>query len=96
MSAATVQRLRLLTSLDPEAGLTAESLAYAMLQGSEEHARWRAANRQPARSDEGRVAVVRQGEAGRFTLRARVNQDRERREFAQMQRTAVLEEDVLD
>jgi enoyl-CoA hydratase/carnithine racemase len=61
-AAVTVQLLRLLPSLAPEAGLTAESLAYAVLQGSGEHARWRAANQRPVRRDEGRVAVVREGE----------------------------------
>ena len=34
--------LRLLPSLDPLQGLAAESLAYATLQGSEEHLAWRA------------------------------------------------------
>jgi enoyl-CoA hydratase/carnithine racemase len=62
-AAVTVQLLRLLPSLDTQTGLTAESLAYAVLQGSEEHIRWRAANLRPARRDEGRVAVGRKGAA---------------------------------
>jgi enoyl-CoA hydratase/carnithine racemase len=67
-AAVTVQLLRLLPSLDPEAALTAESLAYAVLQGSGEHARWRAANQQPPRRDKGRIAVVREGETLKITL----------------------------
>lgn len=39
-AAVVAQLLRILPGLDPEAGLTAESLAYAVLQGSAEHARW--------------------------------------------------------
>ncbi|MBV1918748.1 MAG: enoyl-CoA hydratase/isomerase family protein [Sphingomonadaceae bacterium] len=39
-AAAIAQLLRLLPSLAPEQGLTAESFAYAMLQGSEEHRLW--------------------------------------------------------
>jgi enoyl-CoA hydratase/carnithine racemase len=67
-AAVTVQLLRLLPSLDTQAGLTAESFAYAMLQGSEEHIRWRAANLRPVRRDEGRVAVGRKGAALTITL----------------------------
>jgi hypothetical protein len=67
-AAFTVQLLRLLPLLDTEAGLTAESFAYAALQGSEEHARWRAANRRPPCNDAGRVAVARAGEALTITL----------------------------
>jgi hypothetical protein len=60
-AAVTVQLLRLLPSLPVEGGLTAESLAYAVLQGSDEHMRWRQAMPpRPDRSD-GRVAVMRQG-----------------------------------
>lgn len=39
-AAVSVQLLRLLPSLSPEAGLTAESLAYGLLQGSAEHRAW--------------------------------------------------------
>lgn len=39
-AAVIVQLLRILPALSAEAGLAAESLAYAVLQGSEEHARW--------------------------------------------------------
>ena len=39
-SAAIVQLLRILPSLSLDAGLTAESMAYAMLQGSAEHREW--------------------------------------------------------
>ena len=42
-AAVIVQLLRLLPDLSVEAALTAESLAYAVLQGSDEHLRWRAA-----------------------------------------------------
>jgi enoyl-CoA hydratase/carnithine racemase len=67
-AAVTVQLLRLLPSLDTKAGLTAESFAYALLQGSEEHIRWRAANLRPARQDEGRLSVGRKGVALTITL----------------------------
>lgn len=39
-AAVTVQLLRLLPSLAPEEGLTAESLAYGLLQGGAEHRAW--------------------------------------------------------
>lgn len=39
-AAISVQLLRLLSSLSPEAGLIAESLAYGLLQGSAEHRAW--------------------------------------------------------
>jgi hypothetical protein len=39
-AAVTVQLLRVLPSLPPEAGLTAESLAYGLLQGGAEHRAW--------------------------------------------------------
>jgi enoyl-CoA hydratase/carnithine racemase len=67
-AAVTVQLLRLLPSLSIEEGLTAESLAYAVLQGSEEHVRWRLANtRRPDRSA-GKVAVTREGSRLTITL----------------------------
>ncbi|PEQ11843.1 enoyl-CoA hydratase [Novosphingobium sp. PC22D] len=40
-AAAVVQLLRFLPDLSPEQGLDAESMAYAMLQGSAEHHAWR-------------------------------------------------------
>jgi hypothetical protein len=63
-----VQLLRLLPSLSEEEGLTAESFAYAVLQGSAEHLRWRGANQPSARGDAGRVAVVRDGALLTITL----------------------------
>jgi enoyl-CoA hydratase/carnithine racemase len=65
-AAITVQLLRLLPSLPEGLGLTAESLAYAVLQGSEEHTRWRAANARACDRSEGRVAVTR--EDARLTI----------------------------
>jgi enoyl-CoA hydratase/carnithine racemase len=66
-AAVIVQLLRLLPSLNADEGLAAESLAYAVLQGSEEHARWRKANPWPARVDEGTVSIARDGT--RLTIR---------------------------
>jgi enoyl-CoA hydratase/carnithine racemase len=63
----TVQLLRMLPSLDCEAALTAESLAYAVLQGSEEHARWQAANAAHT-GRAGRVIMARQGTHLTITL----------------------------
>lgn len=61
-AAAVTQLLRLLPSLSLEAGLTAESMAYAMLQGSAAHKAWIAA--QPLREAmaEGRVGLSRLGD----------------------------------
>jgi enoyl-CoA hydratase/carnithine racemase len=67
-AAVVVQLLRLLPSLSLAEGLTAESLAYAVLQGSEEHIAWIAARRCepiPERTP-GRVALAREG--GRLTI----------------------------
>lgn len=44
-AAAIVRLLRILPVLTPEQGLVAESMAYAMLQGSDEHKHWLAARR---------------------------------------------------
>jgi len=68
LAAATVaQLLRLLPSLPPEHGLTAESLAYATLQGSAEHLRWRA--RLPrSLSPPGTGAVTMQREGDRLMV----------------------------
>jgi hypothetical protein len=65
-AAVTVQLLRLLPALSVDDGLTAESLAYAVLQGSEEHLRWRTANVRLLARSEGRVAVAR--EEGRLVI----------------------------
>jgi enoyl-CoA hydratase/carnithine racemase len=69
-AAATVQLLRLLPSLDASAGLAAESAFYAMLQGSDEHARWLAGRtaRRDARSAAGAVDLERVGSCLRILL----------------------------
>jgi enoyl-CoA hydratase/carnithine racemase len=67
-AAVIVQLLRLLPSLNADEGLAAESLAYAVLQGSEEHARWRTANAWSARDDEGKVSIARDGTRLTITL----------------------------
>jgi enoyl-CoA hydratase/carnithine racemase len=66
-AAVVVQLLRLLPALAPDDALTAESLAYAVLQGSAEHIRWRAANR-AAVGEEGRVAIACDGARLTITL----------------------------
>ena len=43
-AAVIAQLLRIVASLSPEAGLTAESFAYGLLQGSAEHTAWKAKN----------------------------------------------------
>lgn len=62
-AAVTVQLLRLLPFLAPEDALTAESLAYGLLQGSAEHAAWIA--RRPegggGAQDPGRIVSRREG-----------------------------------
>jgi enoyl-CoA hydratase len=60
-AAVTVQLLRLLPSLSVEDALAAESLAYAVLQGSAEHARWRASREGHGPPGRGRLLVVREG-----------------------------------
>ncbi len=71
-AAVTVQLLRLLPALTAgqalpvEQALTAESLAYAVLQGSAEHAAWRAARAPAEAGAAGRVLVERDG--GRLTV----------------------------
>lgn len=67
-AAVTVQLLRLLPSLDVEQALTAESLAYSVLQGSVEHARWRAANSASLAAEEGRLGMTRDGDRLILTL----------------------------
>jgi len=59
-AATIVQLLRMLPSLSPERGLTAESFAYAMLQGSAEHLAWRASNHAHPR-EPGTVRLIREG-----------------------------------
>ena len=67
-AAVVVSLLRLLPALDVQAGLEAESLAYAVLQGSAEHRAWLA--HQPARPamPVGHVRVDREGEVLHIVL----------------------------
>jgi hypothetical protein len=60
-AAVIVQLLRILPDMPPEDGLTAESLAYGLLQGSTEHRLWIAAREQGASAvrSAGKVGVVR-------------------------------------
>lgn len=67
-AAVTVQLLRLLPALSSEEGLVAESLAYAALQGSEEHLAWRAANRFDRAAGPGRLRVERESARLHLTL----------------------------
>lgn len=62
-AAVVVQLLRLLPSLDAETGLAAESMAYGLLQGSEEHRVWLSAQRAqvPGERTQGAIAVSREG-----------------------------------
>ena len=62
-AAVIVQLLRILPALSPEQGLTAESLAYGLLQGSAEHRAWIAEQRRgdPAEHSPGAVGVEREG-----------------------------------
>jgi enoyl-CoA hydratase/carnithine racemase len=68
-AAVTVQLLRLLPALSAEHALAAESMAYALLQGSEEHRRWREAQApaSPA-AGKGRLDVARDGAVLTLTL----------------------------
>ena len=61
-AATIVELLRLLPQLPPQAGLVAESLAYATLQGSAEHAAWLAQRPPVPASSPGVVALSRDGE----------------------------------
>jgi enoyl-CoA hydratase/carnithine racemase len=69
-AAVIVQLLRLLPALSPQHGLTAESLAYGLLQGSAEHCAWLAAQVQGGQAGRspGAVAVERAGERLTVTL----------------------------
>lgn len=58
-----VQTLRVLPALPAAEALTVESLAYAVLQGSAEHLRWRADLQATAPAEEGRVAVEHDGDS---------------------------------
>lgn len=58
-AAILVQLLRLIEPLDIEPALVAESLAYAVLQGSSGHARWLAAQQASAPMPSGEVRVAR-------------------------------------
>jgi enoyl-CoA hydratase len=62
-AAVLVQLLRILPSLSLEKGLTAESFAYALLQGSEEHRGWLAAQSASTGADRapGSVELARDG-----------------------------------
>lgn len=69
LAAATVaQLLRLLPSLSLEQGLTAESLAYAMLQGSEAHRAWVSSRPSAEPLPEGQVLLERVGDDLAITL----------------------------
>ncbi len=67
-AAVTVQLLRLLPSLSPDEGLTAESLAYGLLQGSDEHRQWIAVQSPGPQRSQGRVQLDRVGEQLIVTL----------------------------
>jgi enoyl-CoA hydratase/carnithine racemase len=67
-AAVTVQLLRLLPELAPDAGLTAESLAYGLLQGSAEHRTWLAGREPGSPRSEGHVHLERTGNRLTITL----------------------------
>ncbi|MDE2596818.1 MAG: enoyl-CoA hydratase/isomerase family protein [Sphingomonadales bacterium] len=67
-AAVFVALMRLLPSLTAEQGLAAESLAYAALQGSAEHVRWRAEQPVVQAAAPGRVLVVRDGPCLHVTI----------------------------
>lgn len=68
-ASATAQLLRLLTALDIEQALCAESFTYAMLQGSAAHRDWIASRtRGKARSCEGRIVLSREDDVLTVTL----------------------------
>lgn len=56
-----VQTLRLLEGLAPQRALVAESLAYGLLQGGEEHAAWRKSRAAAPPAPAGEVLVARHG-----------------------------------
>lgn len=63
-----VELLRLLPELAPASGLVAESMAYATLQGSAEHAEWLASREPVEPAPPGSLAVERLGDVLRLTL----------------------------
>lgn len=68
-AAVIVDLLRILPGLDDQAGLIAESLAYGLLQGSDEHVRWLAATAQDfAATPPGRLIMAREDALLRLTL----------------------------
>lgn len=68
-AAVVTQLLRLLPSLSIEDGLTAESLAYAALQGSDSHRRWIAGKAVAAEPQaDGRVGLTREEDVLTITL----------------------------
>ncbi len=68
-AAVIVQLLRLLPALSLDEGLTAESLAYGLLQGSEEHRRWIAGQgRDAPERTAGKVQLTRAGDRLTITL----------------------------
>lgn len=67
-AAVTVQLLRVLPSLEAEQGLTVESLAYGLLQGSAAHREWIAAREASAAGPPGTVRVERSGDLLAITL----------------------------
>ena len=67
-AAVVVGLLRLLPALDAHAGLEAESLAYAVLQGSDEHRAWLKAQPTRPASPPGQVRAERHGEVLHIVL----------------------------
>lgn len=67
-AAVIVQLLRLLPHLPADAGLTAESLAYGVLQGSDEHRAWLAGCEKTAPRNAGRIRRERAGDWLTITL----------------------------
>ena len=69
-AAVIVQLLRILPALSPEQGLTAESLAYGLLQGSAEHCGWIAGRQQgdKAKRSAGALGLEREGDVLKVTL----------------------------
>lgn len=67
-AAVIVQLLRMLPRMAPGDGLTAESLAYAMLQGSAEHRQWLAARAASPALSPGRAVLSRVGATLSVTL----------------------------
>lgn len=67
-AAVVAQLLRLLPGLSPEDGLTAESFAYGLLQGSAEHQAWLAMRKPASPGGEGRVVQERSGDRLTITL----------------------------